>query len=350
MTERRASRRSRIKLIFAEATGSALVLLGIAQQQGMFEKYQLEVEPVPARGATVPRLNRETPIGLVGEPAAILQAAAGSDLRIIASLSSGVLSGHLVARPGIKRADDLRGKRVGVRVVGAGLWISTILALEQLGLNPERDGITAVPTGSPIEIVNALEAGRVDAALLSVAHSRALQGRGYGVLLADYPPDINTFGLCLAASPDFRMTRPDTVRDITQTLVEARAFALVEKNRASVMRAFESWLNITDSYAASACLSELTPKPYPSVATLAKIRSIMAKHEPSVMQVRLETIVDDRVVRHLDESGAIARLYEAHGATMPGKSARREVPRRGARRKAVPDARSPTRHGAAGQD
>src|SRR5262245_21481387 len=114
-------RRSHIRLIFAEATGSALVLLGVDQQQGLFEKYKLEIDPAPARGATVPRVNRDVPVGLIGEPAAILQAAEGIDLRIIASLSSAVLSGHLVARPGIKCADDLRGKRVGVRVVGAGV-------------------------------------------------------------------------------------------------------------------------------------------------------------------------------------------------------------------------------------
>src|SRR5205807_973388 len=100
--------------------------------------------------------------------------AEGADLRIIASLSSAVLSGHLVARPGIKFADDLRGKRVGVRVLGAGVWISTVLALEQLGLSPGRDDITAVPIGSPIEILRALEETRVDAALVTAAQSCAL--------------------------------------------------------------------------------------------------------------------------------------------------------------------------------
>ena len=78
---------------------------------------------------------------MIGEPAALLQAADGMDLRIVASFSSINLSGHLVARPGIEDADGLRGKRVGVRVVGAGLWISTMLALEQLGLDSGRDCI-----------------------------------------------------------------------------------------------------------------------------------------------------------------------------------------------------------------
>jgi ABC-type nitrate/sulfonate/bicarbonate transport system substrate-binding protein len=309
-------RRSRIKLIFAEATGSALVLLGIARQQGFFEKYDLEVEPVPARGATVPRVSRDVSVGLIGEPAAILQAAEGIELQIVASLSSAVLSGHLVARPGIKSADDLRGKRVGVRVLGAGVWISTIMALELLGLSPYRDGVTAVPIGSPIEIVQALEEGHVDAALLSVGHSRALQMRGYVVLLADYPARLNTFGLCLAASAYYKVTHSDVIRDITKALIEARAFAVADKNRKSVMGAFESWLNITDVDTASACLRELNSKPYPSHAALAKMQSIMALHEPRVAQVQLGTIVDDQIVRELDEGGTIAQLYDTYGTSM----------------------------------
>jgi ABC-type nitrate/sulfonate/bicarbonate transport system substrate-binding protein len=315
MMDRRISPRS-LKFAFGEGIGAALVLFGIAQQQRLFEKYELEIEPVPARGATVPRVNHETPVGLIGEPAAILQAAEGADLRIIASLSSAVLSGHLVARPGIKFADDLRGKRVGVRVLGAGVWISTVLALEQLGLSPGRDDITAVPIGSPIEILRALEETRVDAALVTVVQSFALQERGYTAVLAEYPAGINTYGLCLAAHAGFVATYPDVVRDIMQALVEACALAVTEKNQDLVMRAFGSWLNITDADTASRSLSELNRIPYPSLAALAKMQRIIAMHEPNVMQIHLETLVDDQIVRSLDESGAIARLYDAHGATI----------------------------------
>jgi hypothetical protein len=81
------SARPRPKLVFGQATGSALVVLAIALQQRMLEKQSPEVEPVSAPGATVPRITPDTPVGLIGEPAAILQAAEGSGLRNSASLS-----------------------------------------------------------------------------------------------------------------------------------------------------------------------------------------------------------------------------------------------------------------------
>ena len=70
-----------------EGVVSRLVLLAIDLQQRVLEKQSLEVEPVSAPGATVPRITPDTPAGLIGEPAAILQAADGSGLRNIASLS-----------------------------------------------------------------------------------------------------------------------------------------------------------------------------------------------------------------------------------------------------------------------
>jgi hypothetical protein len=53
-----------------------------------------------------------------------------------------------------------------------------------LALADDRDGIMAAPTGSPAEIVQALEAGHIDAALVTVAQSRTLQARGYVALCA----------------------------------------------------------------------------------------------------------------------------------------------------------------------
>lgn len=139
-----------VSIAYADGTGSFLVLLAMAEQQGLFEKYGVGVRSVAIKGATVPRLTADVPLGMIGEPAALLQAAGGADLRLVASFSDIKLSGHLVARPGIKTPGDLRGKRLGARVIGAGLWISTILALEQLALDPQRDEITILPVGNPV--------------------------------------------------------------------------------------------------------------------------------------------------------------------------------------------------------
>ena len=305
--------RTQVGLMFAEATGSFLVLLEIAREQGLFDKFGIDIRPVPATGATVPRLSEEVPLGLIGAPAALLQAADGADLRLIATLSTTNLSGHLVARPDIKTAQDLRGKRLGVRVLGAGIWISTVLALQQLGLDPKRDDITLVPVGSPAQILRALELGEIDGALTAAAQSRELESKGFVVLLRDYPGDITAYDGVLVARPEFVAANAEIIETVTTVLIEALAFALIEQNQPEVMRAFKSVLNIADAATAAQNLRELRQKPYPRLDTLKQMQRIIGTHDRRVLDVPLERLIDDRFVRALDESGAIGRIYGHYG-------------------------------------
>jgi NitT/TauT family transport system substrate-binding protein len=299
---------SQVDIVYAEGTGSFIVLLPIAEQQGFFRKFGVDPRCIAIRGATVPRLTRETPMGLIGEPAALLQAADGADVKIVASFSSTNLSGHLVARPEIKSPEGLRGKRVGVRVVGAGLWISTILALEQLGLDPQRDGIATVPVGSPVQIVRALQEGTIDAALVSVTQSREFEAQGFSVLLRDYPSDISSFGGGMVVAASYLSAHPDVVESVLGALVQALAFAFDDRNRANVLRAFETAFGTTDPGTVAAYMSELKRRPYASQAALAKMQRIMGLHEPRVLGLRIADVVEDRFVRKLDDSGMLARL------------------------------------------
>jgi len=176
------SAQSRVNLLYV-GIPSLQIPLSIGQEQGLFTKRGVEVRLVFVPGADVPRLTGENPFGFIGAPAALLGAAGGTDLRILGSFNTARLSGHVVARPDIKTPAELRGKRFGVRALGAALWIHTVLALEHLGLDPRRDNLSFLPIGDPTQIVRALEAGTIDAALLSPAQSRQRGARSNDVIL-----------------------------------------------------------------------------------------------------------------------------------------------------------------------
>jgi len=290
------------------------VLLAIAQQQRFFEKHGVEIQATGARGATVPRLTNDIPVGFIGEPAAILQAADGNDVRIVASFSRTPLSGHLAGRPNIRSAADLRGKRIGVRVLGAGLWISTILALEQLGLSPGRDEIVFVPVGSPAEILRALEEGAIDAALLPLAESRRLSALGYQILLSNYPAGITAYGGALVVTPAYLQSHPEIVEKIIAALAEALVFTLVETNSAPVMQAFGTSLGITNRETMRSNLRELLPKPYPSRAALESMQRVMSLHDPRVLTVSIDELIDQRLVEKLDRAGVFDQTAKQDSA------------------------------------
>ena len=64
--------------------------------------------------------------GSGGGSAALSAVASGYDVKIIGSFSTRN-SYDLVARPNIKRAEDLRGKKVGVTSIGGGSWMGALL-------------------------------------------------------------------------------------------------------------------------------------------------------------------------------------------------------------------------------
>jgi ABC-type nitrate/sulfonate/bicarbonate transport system substrate-binding protein len=303
-----------VSIAYADGTGSFLVLLAMAQQEAFFQKYDVNVRPVGVKGATVPRLTADMPLGMIGEPAALLQAADGADLRLVASFSDIKLSGHLVARPGIKSPRDLRGKRLGARVIGAGLWISTILALEQLELDPRRDEITILPIGNPVQIFRALEQGEIDGALVTAAQSRELQAKGFSALLKEYPSDISSFGGGLVVTNGFLSNHREVVANVVHALLEALALCLGERNKSKIMRAFNVALSISDEESAASSLGELRRKPYPSLAPLAKMQTVISIHDPRVLKVSVADLIDDQLVRKFDDNGELDALYAVYGA------------------------------------
>ena len=262
----------KVNLLYLGAVGLGVIPLSITQRQGLFKKHGVDVQLVPVPGTQVPKLTPENPVGYIGAPAALMRVAEGVDLKILASFDNGRLSNHLVARPGINGPDDLRGKRLGARVTGAALWIHSILALEQLGLDSRRDNISILPIGDPPQIAQALESGEIDAAVLSRAQSRQLIAKGYSVLLDLYPANIHGAQDALVATAAFRKEYPDAVESIVSAMIEGAAFCLTESRQSIVLQTIMEELKVSDSDAARDSLHQLslvlTRKPYPSLERL----------------------------------------------------------------------------------
>jgi ABC-type nitrate/sulfonate/bicarbonate transport system substrate-binding protein len=289
-------------IVFPEAIGSWLTPMFVAQEQGMFRTRNIDVSLVAASGASVPRVKDNIPFGLVGGPAALIQAAHGTDLKLIASFSKVSLRGKLVARPGIATPTDLRGKRVGVRVVGAGIWIQTVLALKQLQLDPKTDNIETVAIGGPSEILQALEAGIIDAALLPERQSTSLEAKGYTVLLDQYPPDLDVYENGMIVTSSYLNAHREVVTGVLDAIIEGVKFVHDPRNKDAVLPALALALKLPNGPAVEQRYSELKDipeKPYPSIETLKKMQTLMSYHDPAVLNVRVEDLVDERLLNGL---------------------------------------------------
>jgi len=155
------------KMIVAYASISPRVApLWAAQEQGFFKKNGIEAELIFVRGAptlVAALTSGDMDIGYTGGTAVLGASAAGIDLKILAVLTNRVTY-DLVARPEIKRAEDLRGKRFGVTSIGGTLWMGAVLGLERLGIDTNRDDIRFMVIGDQVVLSQALEENRIDEA------------------------------------------------------------------------------------------------------------------------------------------------------------------------------------------
>lgn len=183
----------RINIGIASVSSSALSLWA-AEEQGIFTRHGIEPRLVLIRGGSTlvaSLITGEIHSAFTSGVSVLGAAAQGIDLRMLTSVSSRV-SWKLIATPQIKRAEDLRGKRFGVQSIVGSTWMYAMLGLEQLGLEPKRDNITFLPIGDPVVISQALEAGRIDAAVLDPALGRRLTSKGF-VQLVDLAKTNATF-------------------------------------------------------------------------------------------------------------------------------------------------------------
>jgi len=130
--------------------------LWIAEEQGFLARYGLQADQVYIRGAPLlvaGMASGDIQFGRSGGSATLAAVGAGHDFKIVATFSSRN-SYDFIARPNIKRPEDLRGKKIALNSIGGTGWMGVLFWLEHLGLDQTRDQISMQVLGDqPIHLL-----------------------------------------------------------------------------------------------------------------------------------------------------------------------------------------------------
>jgi NitT/TauT family transport system substrate-binding protein len=301
--------------IGAASVSSSMLSVWVAQEQGIFAKHGIDAQTILIRGGptlVAGLLTGDIQLAFTSGVSVLGAAAQGVEMKMLTSISTRV-GWKLIASPQIKRVDDLRGKRFGVQSIVGSTWIYAMLALEQLGLEPKRDNITFLPIGDPVTIGHALEAGRIDAAVLDPPLSRRLTSKGFSQLVDLARTNASFPGLGIGVTRTYLEQQPATIEKVVTGLTESLAFVQLPSNKAAVLKILMKRLRIEDLAAAEDGyqdhLATLNRKPYPSLDGLRSAQKFMAQQNPKIAALHVDNLVDARFVRKLDESGFLDRLY-----------------------------------------
>ena len=291
---------------FSEREG----VIFVAQDQGFFRKYGLDVRFVHVRSGPVGMAALaagESQLHVGSVTGATLGAVAeGSDAVFVAGLIN-KLTGAIVVSPKIKGPSDLKGKTLGVSSASGGSWVFTMLALEHWGLEPKRDGITIRIVGNDSVRAQAIMSETIDGAHLGYTFASMLQGQGYPVLadLAKLPIPYQGTGVITRRS--FIASSPAIVEDILRALVESIAFIQEPGNKAAVLKSLARGLRLPRVEDAAQGYESLVTfyerRIYPNVDGIRNLIRLLGPTSEKIRRLKAEDLVDDRFVRKLEKEG-----------------------------------------------
>jgi NitT/TauT family transport system substrate-binding protein len=162
----------------------------------------------------------------------------GMPVKIIAIFNR--LLHQAVARPEVRSAADLRGKKFGVSRIEGADHLQAKAILRAKGVDPKDIQFINLAGGDPARVL-ALKKGLVDAIAVSPPNPYALQKEGYSIIGG--PRDLKVSLLASAISTiDQRLRdRPDHVRKVLRALV--RSLIFVRENRQETINMMGRWMN-----------------------------------------------------------------------------------------------------------
>ncbi len=288
--------------------------LWVGVEQGFFRKHGVSVEIIQTRTsaqAIAALASGDVQIAAT-VPAIVLSAfVGGMDVAFFGGIVNRA-DGDFIVAPGIRGAQDLRGKRLGVQSIGGGVWSLAVLALEHLGLEPTRDKILVMVVGDQSVLTQAMAAGRIDATYLGYTFSAILKEKGFPVLLDIGRAPIPYQGQALVARRSYLKQNPPVVDSILRGLLESIAFIQNPAYREVALKSLSKNLRLTNTkeaesgYEVLQWLYSLDIKP--NLKGIQNMQRLFAVTNPKVAGVKAEDVVDEGPVQRVERTSFYQEL------------------------------------------
>ena len=289
--------------------------LWVTQEKGFFRKYGLDVHMAlieTEKAAATALTAGDISFAQVGGPAVIQSRLRGADTVVVAGVIN-TLTFQLFTDKAISRPDQFKGKVLGVTRFGSTTDFALRYALEKYRLDAAKD-LTLLELGNAPALLAAMEAGRIQGAMLSAPSSLKAKKLGFPMLA-----DLQMLGLefqhtGIATARATINSRPDLVREFIRAYIEGIHYA--KTHRKDTMEVLAKYMptaaqDMLEDIYDSIVLSLIPEKPYPSLKGVQIILRELGLKDTVARSARPEQFVDLSIVKEFDKSGFIDALYKA---------------------------------------
>ena len=217
---------NRVRIGYPSTVGH-FITLPLAQKKGFLTEEGIDAEIVQIRPlAAVPALANGEIDYYAGVGPVVTAAIRGVSVRIVTTYVP-TLPIMLIARPEFKSVMDLKGKGIGIGVIGSSPHIVTRLILKHFGLDPDKD-VKSVPGGSADSRLAALQQGLIAAAVVPPPFDYFAKKLGFNTLaraqdLLTYPEGGLSTTIKKIAE------RPDEVKRVIEAGIKANRYIRTER-------------------------------------------------------------------------------------------------------------------------
>jgi len=286
----------------------------IAEEAGLFKKYELEVPLIfvtPGAPAVATILAGDSE--LTEQGAALLTRAFVQGSRDIAFIGGvkNILTHSVVAKPDIKRPENLKGKRIGVSRIGSNPHYFAVQALRHYNIDARE--VSFIQTGGAPETLAALIAQGIDAAVLTVPTDAQALKLGYHYII--YGPDLRIAYAALTFNTrrSIMAKRGPVIGRFMRAMAESAK--IIHTDREFTYKVLEKYLRIDDRKLLEASYNveikalepRLAIKPEGLQSTLDEI----APTDPRAKNVKPQEMVDTRYLDEMEKSGFFAQIWAA---------------------------------------
>lgn len=284
----------------------------IAQEAGLFKKYDLEVPLIfvtagPPAVASI--LSGDSEVTQQGAATLIRPIVQGNrDLVFIGGIKS-VLTHSIIAKPDIKTPAQLKGKRIGVSRIGSNPHYFAVQALRHYGIDSRE--VSYIQAGGAPETLAALVAQGIDAAVLTVPTDAQALKLGYHYVI--YGPDLK---IAYAATTfnsrrSIMAKRGPVIARFMRAMAEAAK--IMHSDKEFTHKIMEKYLRIDDRKLLEASYNveikalepRLAMKPEGFQSALDEI----APTEPRAKGFKPQEMLDTRYLDEMEKSGFFEQLW-----------------------------------------
>ena len=289
------------------------VHIWVAKDAGLFKKHGLDTEVIFFRGgqmATQALVAGDPPIVNIGT---VVQAGLqGHDVVLIAS-SESAYNYSVVTRPGVAKIEQLKGKRLGVSGFGSASHNAALILFKKFNLEPNKD-VAVVVAGPTMERLAAVDAGRIDATILTPSEMPRARKQGLVEVYDMLDLGIEVQGNGFATSRSFIRSNREIALSALKGYVEALFY--IPRNREETRRITAKYMRTTDPEVLDATydwfVKRVSKKPYPTLKGIQYLLDEVASKLPNAKGAKPEQFVDLSLLQQLEREGFFTEMAKRY--------------------------------------